>query len=175
MTKYLINEQYDVEEAEVSKGFGKGEKREDYADAWNDTGKVILVGLPGSGKGALANLLSEKTGLDICVPASSDAAVKGLGGEKSIIVLSDELVEAAEVQSLIHGAGKVFYLMADSNTLSDRVAVRDGIEDKEQLWRDMSARLAIMEPMYYGALHFILQASQSPEDMAEDAMEKIAY
>lgn len=174
MAKYLINEQYDVEDSEATKAFAKGEKREDYADAWQDTGNVVLIGLAGSGKAALAQSLSERTGAEVVTPKSATDAVEYLGKEHRIIVLDDTLVESPEVNPLIHAAGKVFYLMADSNTLATRVAERDHVEDREQLWRDMSARLAVMEPMFYGVLHFIMQP-QSHEALVEDAMEKISF
>jgi len=173
--KNKINEQYDVEEAQASTMFGKGEKRENFADAWKNTGNVILMGLAGSGKSELGALLGEESGMDVVLPESAEQAVEALRGTRQVIVLSDGLVEAPEVQPLVHGAGKGFYLMVDSNTLAARVAERDSIDDKEQLWRDLSARLAVMEPIFYGALHFILQASQSPAEMADDAMKKIAY
>lgn len=175
MIKYFLNEQYDVEESDAERSFGKGEKREDYADAWQDTGNVILIGLAGSGKAALGSLLSDRTGLSVCTPANGEEAVEALGAHGQIIVLGDVLVEEPAVQSLIHGAGKVFYLMADSQTVSLRVAEREGVTDKEQLWRDMSARLAVMEPVFYTALHFILQAGQSPEELLADALEKITF
>lgn len=175
MVKYLINKQYDVDDAEANATFGKGEKREDYADAWQNTGTVVLVGLPGSGKAGLAALLAERTGLDVANPASADEAVAVLGGEKKIVILTDFLVEDPVVQPLIHGAGKVFYLMGDSRTLSDRVAERDAVADPEQLWRDMSARLAVMEPIFYSVLHFILPAGRTPEELVEDALEKVSF
>jgi len=175
MTKYFINEQYDVQDADASKSFGKGEKREDYADAWQDTGNVVLVGLAGSGKKALADLLGERTGLDVVIPKDATGAVQALGAGPHIIVLDDALVEVAEVQSLIHGSGKVFYLMVDSRVLSERVADRDDVEDRDTLWREMSARLAVMEPVFYSVLHFIMQGIQSPEELMSDAMEKIGY
>ena len=175
MGKYLINELVEVEDAGASKSFAKGERREDYADAWKNTGNVILVGLAGSGKAALAKILGDRTGLPVCAPADADGAAEALGGSGAVIVLDDGLVEDAAVRPLIHGAGKVFYLMADSNTLSGRVAEREGAPDREALWREMSARLAAMEPVFYEVLHFILPASGSSEDMAGDALEKIAY
>lgn len=175
MGKYLINELVEVEDAGASRSFAKGERREDFADAWKDTGNVILVGLAGSGKAALAGVLGERTGLPVRAPADPAGAVEALGGFGAIIVLDDRLVEDCAVRPLIHGAGKVFYLMADSNTLSGRVAEREGAPDREALWRGMSARLAAMEPVFYEVLHFIVPASGSPEDMAGDALEKIAY
>jgi len=175
MIKNMIDKIYDVDESDATASYGKGEKREDYADAWKETGNAILLGLPGSGKAALAVLLAERIELDIITPVSVGEAVEILGGEKKIIVLDDSLVEAPAVQSLIHGAGKAFYLMADSKTLAARMAERDSVEDSEQLWRDMSARLAVMEPIFYSVLHFLLPAVQTPEVMVDDALEKVAY
>lgn len=174
MTKYLINEQYDVDEADANKAFGKGEKREDYADAWKNTGNAVLIGLDGSGKAELAQALADQTGLEMVVPTKIDDAVAALKGNEQIIVLNDALVEGPEVQALIHASGKVFYLMVDSNTLATRVAEREGVEDQEQLWRDLSARLALMEPVFYSVLHFILQPKPA-EEMVQDALEKISY
>lgn len=175
MTKYLINEYYAVQDSDASREFGQGERREDFADAWKDTGNVVLVGLPGSGKAELATRLAKRIDAPVLTPVSSDDAVEALGQSGAVIILTDALVEDPQVQPLIHGAGKVFYLMADTNTLSARVAERDGVEDREQLWRDMSARLAVVEPMFYGTLHFILQAVGPMDEMEADAMEKIAF
>lgn len=175
MTKYFINEQYSVEESEARKGFSSGDKREDYADAWKDTGNVVLIGLPGAGKAALAGLISERSGMQILTPGDAETAKGALGAQGQVIVLTDDLVEDSEVQSLIHGSGKVFYLMADSRVLADRMAERESVPSTDDLWREMSARLATMEPVYYGVLHFILQAFQTPEELMSDAMEKIGY
>jgi hypothetical protein len=84
-------------------------------------------------------------------------------------------VDNPVVQPLIHGAGKVFYLMADTRLLSERVAGRKGMDDAEQLWRGLSARLAEVEPTFYGVLHFILQGARSSDELVADALEKIGY
>jgi len=175
MDKYFINETVEVEDAGATRAHGRGECRTDYADAWRDTGNVVLVGLPGSGKAALAEALAGRTGAPVAVPGDAAAAAAALAGRGTIIVLADVLVEDPSVRPLIHGAGKVFYLMADSNTLSARVAEREGAADREALWRELSARLAVMEPVFYEVLHFIVQAGGTPEAMVGDALEKIAY
>ena len=175
MAKYLINEQYEVEDAGAAKAFGRGERREDYADAWSAAGNVILLGLPGSGRAELARLIAERTGQPVLTPEDARAAAEALRGTGAIIVLADRLVDDPEVQPLIHGAGKAFYLLADTRLLSERVAGRDGIDDRETLWRQLSARLVEVEPTFYGVLHFILQGAQSPEELVGDALEKIGY
>jgi hypothetical protein len=155
MAKYLINEAYEVEESGAAKGFARGERRGDYADPWRETGNVILIGLPGSGRAELAGLLAERTGQPALAPRDAGAAVEALKGRGAIVVLEDRLVDHPEVRPLIHGAGKVFYLMADTRLLSGRVAE--------------------VEPVFYGVLHFILQGAQSPEELVDDALEKIGY
>ena len=131
--------------------------------------------MAGSGKTELASLLSQRTGQEAATPLTAAEAAKLLQERGRIIALGDELVDLPDVQPLIHGAGKVFYLQADTNTLSARVAERDGVADRESLWRDMSARLAELEPVFYATLHFILQAFDGPESMVDDALEKIAF
>jgi len=175
MSKYLINEEYAVEEAGAAKAYGRGERREDYADPWKETGNVVLLGLPGSGRRELARLLAERTGKSAIVPEDAQAAAEALRESGAVIVLEDRLVDAPEVGPLIHSAGKVFYLMADTHLLSKRVAERDGIADADELWRGLSARLAEVEPVFYSVLHFILQGAEQPQDLLDDAMEKIGY
>jgi shikimate kinase len=175
MAKYLINEEYEVKDAGAAKAYGRGERREDYADTWKHTGNVVLLGLPGSGRCELARLLAERTGKPAIVPGDVQGAAEALQGSGAIIVLEDRLVDAPEVGPLIHSAGKVFYLMADTRLLSNRVAERDGVADADDLWRTLSARLAEVEPVFYSVLHFILQASERPQDLLDDAMEKIGY
>lgn len=173
MTKHFIKEQYNVEAPDAAKDYGKGERREDFADPWRETGRVALVGLEGSGKRNLAALLAERMGVPVVVPEDAGQAASALEGERAVIVLDDSLVEDEAVQPLIHSAGKVFYLLADTRTLAGRVAERDGV-DREKVWNALSDRLAVMEPVFYSVLHFILQAGDTSEEMAADAMEKIA-
>lgn len=174
MSERFINEEYMVEESEANKRFAKGERREDYADAWKATGRVVLIGLPGSGKQALADQLALQTGLQPLVPGDADQAVAALAGDPALIVLDDRLVEDPAVQPHIHGSGKVFYLMADTRTLADRLVERGERDDSEATWRELSSRLATMEPVFYSVLHFIIQAAATPQEMVEDAMGKIA-
>nr|WP_155932343.1 hypothetical protein [Pseudodesulfovibrio alkaliphilus] len=164
----------EVDEAGITRTHGRGERREDYADPWATTGRVVLVGLPGSGRNGLARLLAERLGLDVATPADAASAMSALTGPAAVIVLADGLVADPLIHPHIHGAGKVFYLMADSRTLAARVVEREGNEDRDAAWRELSARLETMEPVFYGVLHFILQAAGSLEDMAEDALAKIA-
>jgi hypothetical protein len=175
MAKYLINEEYAVEDDGAAKGFSRGERREDYDDPWRETGNVVLIGLPGSGRAELARLLAEHTDKPVLAPSDAGSAGEALRGRGSIIVLDDGLVDNPVVQPLIHGAGKVFYLMADTRLLSERVAGRKGMDDAEQLWRGLSARLAEVEPTFYGVLHFILQGARSSDELVADALEKIGY
>jgi shikimate kinase len=175
MAKYLINEEFDVEEGGASKSFGRGEGRGDYADPWRETGNAVLVGLPGSGKAELARLLAERTGKPVSAPGNAEAAAEALKGRGAIIVLADELVDDPAVRPLIHDAGKVFYLLADTRLLSDRVTGRDGLDHAEDLWRRLSARLAELEPVFYAVLHFILQGAQPPTELVDDAMEKLGF
>jgi shikimate kinase len=172
---HMIKEVAEVEDAEATRTYGRGERREDYPDAWADTGRIILVGLPGSGRTALAGLLAARSGLGAVRPVDGGEALAALSGPPAIIILDDALVADPQIQPRIHGAGKVFYLMVDSRTLAQRATGAEAVSDAEPAWRDLSARLAVMEPVFYGVLHFILQGANPPEALVEDALEKIAY
>lgn len=171
----MIKEVVEVEDAGTTRIHGKGERREDYPDAWANTGRIILVGLPGSNRALLGEALAERTGLGAVRPADGGEALAALAGPPAIIILDDALVADQDIQPRIHGAGKVFYLMVDSRTLARRTAGTKAELEVEQAWRDMSARLAVMEPVFYSVLHFILQGAKPPEELVEDALEKIAY
>ncbi|MFH1913867.1 MAG: hypothetical protein ABIK45_06305 [Pseudomonadota bacterium] len=171
---HLIKEEVEVDEAGVTRTHGRGGRREDFADAWKATGRVVLLGLPGSGRAALARLLADRLGIGAVTPKDAQSAVAALTGPAAVIVLADELVVDPAVQPHIHGAGKVFYLMVDSRTLAARVVEQGGDRDQDAVWRELSARLAVMEPVFYGVLHFILQAGSPSEEVAEDALAKIA-
>jgi len=171
---HLGKETVEVGEAGITRTHGRGERREDYADPWAASGRVVLVGLPGSGRSVLARLLAERLGLEVVTPADAPSALVALAGPAAVIVLADGLVADPSVRPHIHGAGKVFYLMADSRTLAARVAERAGGADQAAAWRELSARLSVMEPVFFGVLHFILQAAGPLEDLVEDALAKIA-
>lgn len=168
----FIQKKHDVEESGLTRVFSRGETREDYADAWAGTGNVILVGLPGAGKATLARGIAEASGKDVCEPETVDQALAALARSGGIVVLADDLVREEAVRSVLHGAGKVLYLLRDARSLAESV-FRDG-DDFDALWQGTAERLERMEPVFYSVLHFIIQP-ESPDEMLQSALEKISF
>lgn len=172
---HFIKEKAEVAESSKTKSFAKGERREDYEAMWQQTGTLLLVGLPGSGRTELGRLLAAR--LDMPFVQASDACSldSALENGPGVVVLADALFDEPELIAKINRAGKVFYLMADARTLAQRVAERSEQADLEQVWRSTSARLEEVEPRFMQALHFILQAQNAPEALLEDAVEKVSW
>lgn len=176
VTERFIKKKVDVQEAGKARTHGKGEKREDYEAMWNTTGRVLLVGLPGSGRFDLAAILGERLGLPVLTPEKGEAFEAACLREKSIVVVPDTVFDDESLIEKVKGAGKVFYLMTDAQTLTRRVLERSGeVGDEDALWREVSDRLAVLEPRFMSALHFILQGVQTPDALVDDALEKISW
>ena len=171
----FIKEKAEVEEAELKRSYGKSEKREDYPAGWKKTGNVVLLGLPGSGKALLAKLVSEKTGQKVVAPQTWEDAQKSLEGDNVIVILDDKLVDSPEKGPVVQGAGKVFFLMVDAQTVANRLAARDPGLDQETVWKEMGERLETAQPMFFAMLHFVLQGVRPADQLLGDVMEKLAY
>ncbi|WP_147821981.1 hypothetical protein [Salidesulfovibrio onnuriiensis] len=172
---HFIKEKAEVAEADKCRTFGKGERREDFAAMWNATGTLLLAGLPGSGRRALAGILSERLGLPVRDVLDGNSLRDALAGGPSVVVLDDALFDDEASVVAIGGAGKVFYLMADAGVLARRIARQAGREDVETIQQGVAARLEAVEPHFMRALHFILQAGSPSEDLAGDVLEKVAW
>jgi shikimate kinase len=171
----FIKRKQEVSEADKTKVFAKGERREDFADMWSNTGNILLVGLPGSNRVALGRELAARMGIQLCQPADMDALQRDCAEGNRVIVVPTAILEQPENVSFVHGAGKVFYLMADARQLAERLEDRSPSGDADSLWRECARRLEAGQAAFMTALHFIVQASGSVEDMAEDVMEKVSW
>lgn len=171
----FIMEKAEVAEAEKRKTFGKGERREDFAAMWNATGTVLLAGLPGSGRRAVAGLLAERLGLPVRDARDESSLQSAMAGGPSVVVVDDALFDDDSSVAAIGSAGKVFYFMAHAGVLARRIARRTGKDDEEAVRQDVAARLGQVEPRFMQALHFVIQAESSPEEMADDVLEKVAW
>lgn len=171
----FIKKKIEVQEDDKKQVFAKGERREDYAAAWKTSDRVFLAGLPGAGRQALATMLAQELGMTVEEPADADALRETCAGQPAIVVVRPEFFEDDDLAALMNRSGKVFYMMADAQTLANRVVERDGSDDPEALWETMSQDLARLEPRFMGSLHFILQAANRPGDLVKDALEKISW
>ncbi len=171
----FINKKQTVLESDKTKVFVKGDRREDFADMWSETGNILLLGLPGSNRVALGDELASRMGTQLQQPDDMEALrlVCSQGGQ--VIVVPEVAFSDPEDVSFVHGAGKVFYLMADARSLSERLEKRAPSGDIDAVWRECARQLEVMQPAFMTALHFLVQVSDSVREMADDAMEKISW
>ncbi|GAB7024328.1 hypothetical protein [Salidesulfovibrio brasiliensis] len=174
MSKF-IKKKYDVEDGEKKKVFAKGEKREDYAAAWKTSDRVFLAGLSGAGRRELAQLLADELNVAVNEPTDDESLRAACAGDPAIVVVGSRFFEDPELAGLMNRSGKVFYMMADAQTLANRVAEREGADQVESVWRNTADELGRVEPSIMGSLHFILQAVNRPGDLLRDALEKISW
>lgn len=167
-------------------------------------GIITLIGLPGSGRRKLADLLAGSLNMEVCAPepdiaallkvfpplgaagasAHSDAVGRGSGRGKILVLGSEHLVlqltnegqnvdkeESGyeNVAALLKFKSKVFWLMAEPLKLA-RV---NGIPPAAaEAW----IRQAVSsEELFYGALHFILQADEDGDVLMQNVMDSILY
>lgn len=171
----FIKEKAEVADSDRTKTFGKGERRQDFEAMWSETGNLILVGLPGSGRSALGERLSARLKRPLLAVDDADALKKSMSATDTIMIVAETLFDDDRTIESIGRIGKVFYLMVDARTLASRMAERSPEDGMDRLWRESADRLERMEPRFMRALHFVVQAGSSPESMVQDVLEKVDW
>lgn len=171
----FVKKKQTVLEAEKSKVFCKGERREDFADMWSSTGTILLIGLAGSRREEFGRELASRLTLPFYRAGSMKALEQFCSAGGCVVVVENAVLQDAQSLSFVHAAGKVFYLMAEVETLAGRLMASEGFLQKDAALKHCVTQLALMEPFFMKALHFIIQPSENIQEMVNDAMEKVAW
>lgn len=167
-TEHFIMEKVAVEDENTSRVFGKPQPQDVFVPA---EGRIILIGLPGSGRAELAERLAGRLGMQVRMPESiaSASELDALCDESGIIVVVPcEALRNEEVRTALREKGSVFYLMAEVLRMAYRLN-----QNSEQEREALSALFVEMEPLCMMTLHFILQAWKEPEEIVGNVLEML--
>lgn len=171
-TEGFIKKRVNVEDSNVTMTFGQKRQASAYDVA---NGRIFLIGMPGSGRRALAELLAKHYNADVVVPDTPEAAAFDVNAftacckETGIIVVPPyQALRDAKVRAAVKESGKVFYLMGEVLRCSHRLGLDDGQREA------FATEFAEMEPIFMMTLHNILQGWKEPEELVESVVEQLS-
>ncbi|GFK92891.1 hypothetical protein NNJEOMEG_00719 [Fundidesulfovibrio magnetotacticus] len=161
--KNPIRKRFDVQEPGKSATFSSATA---LAAIGGASGNLYFVGLEGSGRRSLARAAAPRLGLAFAEAATRAQLDRALAGKGlTVAVTGDSLLLEEGVAEALRASGKVFYLMSVAPILARRLGDLSRLEE-------LAARVERMEPVFFGAAHFILPLASSEEEMLEDVAEK---
>jgi shikimate kinase len=168
-TEEFIKEKTEVEEADAVRVFGKSRGLDTFDPA---TGRIIFIGMPGSGRLELAEQVAERLKMRVVAPEVVDSveALDAVCADAGIVlVLPCEALRDDAIRAAVREKGKVFYLMAEVLRMAYRLN-KTSIPEQEAI----SALFVEMEPLCMMTLHYILQAWKEPKEIVENVLEMLA-
>lgn len=153
---------HQVREADKSLTFSNA----DSGPIGGSSGNLFLVGLPGSGRRALADAVSGALGLTRVQAATALELRRVLEDSgQAVAVMDHELLADPDLTAAVRASGKVFYLMSVAPILAKSLGDLSRLEE-------LAALVERMEPHFLRAAHFILPLASSREEMLADVLEK---
>lgn len=108
MYEHFIKKKYEVEDEDKACTFKSG------SGPMRKPRNVVLCGLQGSGRGALAENVAACHDLEVVRPVATAEALEALGQETGrLVILGPEHMDVPDAMTLIPRMGYVFFLMAD--------------------------------------------------------------
>ncbi len=163
--KRFIQRKVDVAEADKTRTHGP------VADRPHPSGgAVFLAGVAGSGRGDLGRLAAERLG----IPFRSYKEWEAAGRDRAVVALDDADILREGGPERVRSQGTVFYLMSGVPAVAERLAQAHPGEDAERLRALAAERFFAAEPVFMGALHFLLQGFRPAEEQVRDLLEKLS-
>lgn len=166
-TSSFVQQRSDVAEADRSMSHRRGGVALNFDPR---EARLVLVGLPGSGKEQLASLLAQRLDLEAVIPDESTdpATVAALAARTGIVLAAPvSAVKDDEVRARLREGSRVYYLMADAVALAGAKGL---VGDA----REAFCREALdLEVTFMGMLHMMLAEGKKPEEMARNVLESL--
>ena len=101
-------------------------------------------------------------------------------GTGQAVATGGGVVLKKENRELMRSSGWVFYLMAESGVLQERLGQQKGVEWRPPLSeldadQEIVATLSEREPLYFQALHFLLAANRPVDELVHDVLERLGH
>lgn len=167
MTQFIRKEHH-VEEPDKVRVHGAAQRPE-----LPDSGILYIIGLPGSGKSALAARLAEALGAraaELPLEGAITALDALLAEGPAVVAVPHKLLTEPALRQRLRATGRVLYLMADAGTLAARLAADPG--EQEQLRQRLARQLAAYEPWFMETLHLLVPALGPLDEVVDMALER---
>ena len=203
--KKFIQRRFEVEEPEITATHKHGSRLERKPVGPSST-NIFFIGPRASGKTTLAQAVGKRMGL-ICVDTDEmiqedsgqsivqivqahgwdrfrelehEVLTRVCSGTGQAVATGGGVVLKKENRELMRSSGWVFYLMAESGVLQERLGQQKGVEWRPPLSeldadQEIVATLSEREPLYFQALHFLLAANRPVDELVQDVLERLGH
>jgi|GEM_PF-1614578 len=132
--------------------------------------RIVILGLPGSGRRRLAELVAERFGMQAAAP-EDDAApevVTELCCRTGLVLAAPvSAVRDDALRACLRDGARVFYMMANPVRLANELGLSG--ETGEKFCREALE----LETLCMGVLHFLLPDGRSPEQLVDNVCENL--
>jgi len=142
----------------------------------SDSGILYLIGLPGSGKSALAALAAQALGVpaaELPLGNAADALTDLLAQGPAVIAVPHTLLADAALRARLQATGRVLYLMANADTLARRLAATP--EEEGPLRERLARQLTACEPWFMQTLHLLVPADGPLDEVLAMTLERMRF
>lgn len=184
-TDHFIQEKAAVQEADRMATFGPGTGKRLAPRPFDPaTQSLLLLGLPGSGCGALASALADELDMMLALlgleqehqePEQALAqAMHAMQGPGRVFVLDDRLAARLDGQAVSFLPVVPVYLIADVGLCLAGLGQRGETEEgDETLRQDLAARQDALEPVGMSLARHVIRADQPTEAQCAQLLEKL--
>ncbi|MEG6505793.1 hypothetical protein [Nitratidesulfovibrio sp. 1201_IL3209] len=166
-TSGFVMRKQEVGEADAAMTVSRAGRRPSFDPAAE---RIVILGLPGSGRRRLAELVAERFGMQAAAP--EDDAAPGVVTElccRTGLVLAAPVsaVRDEQLRACLRDGARVFYMMTNPVRLAAELGLSG--EAGEKFCRDALE----LETLCMGVLHFLLPDGRSPEQLVVNVCENL--
>lgn len=166
-TSGFIMRRQDVGDADAVMTVARGGRRPSFDPAAE---RIVILGLPGSGRKRLAELLAERFGMQAATP-DDDAApelVTELCCRTGLVLAAPvSAVRDDKLRACLRDGARVFYMMTNPVRLAAELGLSG--EPGERFCREALE----LETLCMGVLHFLLPDGRTPEQLVVNVCENL--
>lgn len=161
MYEHFLKTKVEVEEADRSMSHSAGSfgRPAGFDPA---EGRVLLVGLKGSGRRELGVALAKRLGMELLDLEAEEGDLERIRASRGVVVVVPEELAAADgLMEPLRETGRVVYLMADAPLLAERLGARP--EEREAL----VDKLRELEPKLMAGMHYLVPMFLDHEEILD--------
>jgi shikimate kinase len=137
-------------------------------------GILYIIGLPGSGKSAVAAHLARELGgqaHELPLDAPDEALTRILAGGPAVVEVPHKLLLGEAFRQRLMATGRVLYLMASVEAAAARLAKTP--EEQAPLRERLGRQRSSYEPLFMQTLHLMAPADDPLDVVLADVLERV--